>query len=63
MRQERIIVLNTRGILVADGIIPRRDDGKSLRTSNLAFRPGTSEGYITTSGVGGAWIYKFKGLA
>ena len=43
--------------------IPGRDEGKFLRTSNLAFKPGTREGYITTSGEGGAWIYKLQGLA
>ena len=61
--QGRIIVLNARGIPVANVIIPGREDGKYLSTSNLAFRPSTSEGYITTSGEGGGWIYKFKGLA
>lgn len=63
MGQGRIIVLNARGIPVANVIIPGREEGKFLRTSNLTFRPGTSEGYITTSGEGGAWIYKFEGLA
>jgi lactonase len=63
MGQGRIVVLNERGIPVANVIIPGREDGKFLRTSNLAFRPGTSEGYITTSGEGGAWIFRFKGLA
>ncbi len=61
--QGRIIILNPVGIPVANVIVPGRDDGKLLRTTNLAFRPGTDEGYITTSGEGGAWIYKFKGLA
>jgi len=61
--QGRIIVLNALGIPVANVVVPGRDDGKSLRTTNLAFKPGTSEGYITTSGQGGAWIYTFKGLA
>ena len=63
MGQGRIIVLNRQGIPVANVIIPGRDEGKFLRTSNLAFRPGTAEGYITTSGDGGAWICKFEGLA
>jgi lactonase len=63
MGQGRIIVLNAIGIPVANVIVPGRDDGKSLRTSNLAFKPGTNEGYITTSGEDGAWIYTFKGLA
>jgi lactonase len=63
MGQGRIIVLNAHGIPVANVVIPRRNEGKYLRTSNLAFKPGTSEGYVTTSGVGGAWIYRFEGLA
>jgi len=61
--QGRIIVSNALGIPVANVIVPGRDDGKSLGTTNLAFKPDTSEGYITTSGVGGAWIYTFRGLA
>ncbi|MFC1902241.1 SMP-30/gluconolactonase/LRE family protein, partial [Chloroflexota bacterium] len=63
MGQGRIIVLNPNGIPVANIIVPGRDEGKYLRTTNLAFKPGTSEGYITLSGEGGAWIYKFQGLA
>jgi lactonase len=63
MGQGRIIVLNAYGIPVANVVVPGRDEGKYLRTSNLAFKPGTSEGYITTSGQGGAWIFMFKGLA
>ena len=63
MGQGRIVVLNKQGIPVANVVIPERDEGRLLRTSNLAFRPGTKEGYITTSGEGGAWIYRFEGLA
>ncbi|OGO24486.1 MAG: hypothetical protein A2144_01880 [Chloroflexi bacterium RBG_16_50_9] len=61
--QGRLIVLNAGGIPVANVIIPGREEGKFLRTTNLAFKPGTSEGYITTSGQGGGWIYRFEGLA
>ncbi len=60
--QGRVIVSNALGIPVANILIPGRDEGKLLGTSNLAFKPGTDEGYITTSGSGGAWIYTFKGL-
>ena len=63
MGQGRIIVLNAHGIPLANVVVPGRDAGKSLRTTNLAFKPGTSEGYITSSGEGGAWIYTFNGLA
>ena len=61
--QGRIIVLNSHGIPVANVVVPERDNGKYLKTTNLAFKPGTSEGYITTSGHGGAWVCKFRGLA
>jgi lactonase len=61
--QGRIIVSNALGIPVANVVIPGRDDGKTLATTNLAFKPGTDEGYITTSGIGGAWIFTFRGLA
>jgi lactonase len=63
MGQGRILVLNNCGITVANVVIPGREEGKFLRTTNLAFKPGTREGYITTSGEGGAWIYKFEALA
>ncbi|MFC1869397.1 SMP-30/gluconolactonase/LRE family protein [Thermodesulfobacteriota bacterium] len=59
----RAVVLGPYGIPIANVIIPGRDDGKHLITPNLAFKPHTSEAYILASGEGGAWIYKFKGLA
>lgn len=61
--QGRAVILNNRGIPVANVVIPGRDEGKHLGTTNLAFKPGTDEVYITAWGVGGAWIYKFRGLA
>ena len=63
MGQGRIIILNVHGIPIANVVVPGRDEGKFLKTTNLAFKPGTREGYITTSGEGGAWIYTFTGLA
>lgn len=63
MFQGRILVLNSYGIPIANVIIPGRDEGKYLRSTNLAFKPSSSEAYITTSGSGGAWIFKFKALA
>jgi lactonase len=61
--QGRILVLSSTGIPLANVLIPGRDEGRLLRTTNVAFKPGTDEAYITTSGTGGAWIYRFKGLA
>lgn len=63
MGQGRVLVLNRMGIPVANVIIPGHEEGRFLRTSNLAFKPGTDEVYITASGEGGAWICRFKGLA
>lgn len=60
--QGRIVVLRA-GIPVAQVLIPGREEGQYLRATNVAFKPGTSDVYITTSGNGGAWIYKFRGLA
>jgi lactonase len=61
--QGRILVLSGTGIPIAQVLIPGRDEGMLLRTTNVAFKPGTDQAYITTSGTGGAWIYRFKGLA
>ncbi|MBW2066743.1 MAG: SMP-30/gluconolactonase/LRE family protein [Deltaproteobacteria bacterium] len=61
--QGRILILNSGGIPIAQVLSPGRDEGRLLRTTNVAFKPGTDEVYITVSGKGGAWIYRFKGLA
>lgn len=63
MGQGRIVVLNKYGIPVANVVIPGHEEGKLLRTTNLAFKPDTKEGFITTSGTGGAWVYHFNGLS
>lgn len=60
--QGRVVILRA-GIPVAQVLIPGRDEGKLLRVTNLAFKPGTADAYITLSGDGGAWIYTFRGLA
>jgi lactonase len=59
----RFLILNNGGIPIAQVLIPGRDEGKSLVTTNVAFKPGTDEAYVTVSGMGGAWIYMFHGLA
>jgi lactonase len=61
--QGRAVILNGHGIPIANVVIPDRELGKHLTTSNLAFKPGTDEVYIMAGGEGGAWIYKFRGLA
>ena len=60
----RILIFNGQGVPVASVLLPARELGNSLSTSNVAFRPDTDEVYMVASGgAGGAWIYKFQGLA
>ena len=62
--QGRVLIFNENGIPIANVLMPGRDHGALTRTTNLAFRPGTDEVYVAASGEhGGAWIYRFKGLA
>lgn len=61
--QGRVVVLNPKGIPVANVMIPGRDDGMHLAVTNLKFKPGTDQAYVTVSGQGGGWVYRFKGLA
>jgi lactonase len=61
--QGRVLILNNYGIPIANVLVPDRDQGKFLRTTNVAFKPGTDEVYLTASGEGGAGIFQFKGLA
>lgn len=61
--QGRAVILNSHGIPIANVIIPGREDGNHLGTTNLAFIPGTDEAIITAWGAGGAWLYKFRALA
>ncbi len=61
--QGRVLVFNNRGIPVANVLVPGRDKGKSLRTTNVAFKPGTDEVYLTASGKGGACVFRFKGFS
>ncbi len=64
--QGRVIILNKLGIPIANVLIPGRDEGEHLTTTNVAFKPDTCEAYVTaasTDAANGAWIYKFRGLA
>ncbi|MCE5254930.1 MAG: SMP-30/gluconolactonase/LRE family protein [Actinomycetia bacterium] len=61
--QGRVEVLSKNGIPLANIIIPGREKGLHLGTTNIAFRPGTDELYLTVWGEGGAWIYTARGLA
>lgn len=61
--QGRAVVLNANGIPVANVVIPGRDEGMHLKSTNLAFKPGTGEGYIVAGGEGGPSVFKFSALA
>jgi lactonase len=61
--QGRILILNKAAIPVAQVLVPGRDEGKNLLVTNLAFKPGTDEGYITLTSIDGGWVFKFHGLA
>lgn len=59
----RVLVLNKAGIPVAQVLVPGRDEGRNLFTTNAAFKPGTDEAFITVGSTDGGWIYRFSGLA
>jgi len=62
--QGRILVFNADGKPVATVLMPGRERGELLSSTNLVLKPGTDEAYAVASGdLGGTWIYKFKGLA
>jgi len=60
--QGRVVVLRA-GVPIAQVVIPGRDEGKHILVTNAAFKPGTSEVYLTLAGKDGGWIYTFPGLA
>lgn len=62
--QGRILIFDADGVPVAHVLTPKRERGELLSTTNVVFKPGTSEVYAVASGeIGGTWIYKFTGLA
>ncbi len=61
--QGRILVFDKAGKPIATVLMPGRDRGELLSTTNVEFLPGTNEVYAVAAGDTGTWIYKFKGLA
>jgi lactonase len=62
--QGRILVFDKNGKPIATVLMPGRDRGELLSTTNVEFLPGTDEVYAVAAGdTGGTWIYKFMGLA
>ena len=60
--QGEVAIFNKHATPIAEVLIPGRDVGKHLKTTNLTFRPGTDQAFVTSSGKGGAYIWTFKGL-
>ena len=62
--QGRLLVFDKTGKPIATILMPGRDSGELLSTTNLEFKPGTDEAYAVAAGdKGGTWIYRFQGLA
>ena len=65
-QQGRVMVFNDNGIPIGQILLPGRDSGHNLRSTSLAFVPGTNEVLIVTNdatGGEGSWIFRAKGFA
>lgn len=56
-----ITVHNSGGDLIATITVPEKDEGL-VSATNLAVRPGTTDGYMTVSGEAGGYVYRFESL-
>jgi lactonase len=62
--QGRLLVFDKTGKPIATVLMPGRDNGALLSTTNIEFMPGTNDAYAVAAGEPtGTWIYKFPGLA
>ena len=62
--QGRLYVFDKTGKPIALVLMPGREKGDLLSTTNLEFKPGTNDAYTVAAGdQGGTWIFRFKGLA
>jgi len=62
--QGRIVIFDKNAKPVASVLMPGRDRGDQLSSTNIEFLPGTTQVFAVSSGdAGGTWIYRFKGLA
>ena len=59
----RLIVLSSEGIPIGNVLSRGREEGRHMITPNLVIRPGTSEGYMVSSGADGAWLLRFPAIA
>ncbi len=64
--QGRIMVFNKNGMPIGQILVPGREKGHNMRTTSMAFKPGTNEMVIVTNdwdGGEGSWIFACKGFA
>jgi lactonase len=64
--QGRVLVLNKNGIPIGQILLPGRDEGHNLESTNMAIKPGTNDLYIVTNdgnGGQGATIFHAKVFA
>jgi lactonase len=64
--QARVMVFNRNGLPIGQILLPKRDEGHNLRSTSMAFKPGTDELYIFTNdwdGGEGSQIFKTNGFA
>lgn len=64
--QGRVLVFNRNGIPIGQVLLPGRDEGHNLESTNMAIKPGTNDLYIVTTdseGGQGATIFHAKTFA
>jgi len=61
--QGRVLVFNRNGIPIGQVLLPGRDEGHNLQSTNMAIKPGTNDLFIVTSGGQGATIFHAKTFA
>ena len=64
--QGRVMVFNSSGFPIGQILIPGRDAGHNMRTTSMAFKPGTNDMYIVTNdwdGGQGSQFFHAKGFA
>jgi lactonase len=59
----KVLVYRPDGTLIARIVVPQAAQTDELLTTNLAIKPGTTQGYLTVGGKRGGYIYSFRSLA
>ena len=65
-RQGRVLAFGSHGIPIGQILLPGREDGRFLRSTSLAFVPGSRDVVIVATvelGDGGAMIFRAQALA